>query len=105
MKRRKLLSLILTFAVCACAHSAAPPPVTSQAPKAAAMVAAADARAVDAGLAMLRQGGTATDAAIATIAVLGLVEPQSAGIGGGGFLVSYNKASGAIDAFDGREAA
>jgi gamma-glutamyltranspeptidase/glutathione hydrolase len=69
------------------------------------MVAAADPRAVDAGLAMLAAGGSATDAAIATIAVLGLVEPQSAGVGGGGFLVAYDKASGALDAYDGREAA
>jgi gamma-glutamyltranspeptidase/glutathione hydrolase len=104
MMRRKLLSLILTLVVCACAGST-PPPATNLAPKAPAMVAAADPRAVDAGLAMLAKGGTATDAAIATIAVLGLVEPQSAGIGGGGFLLSFDKASGAIDAFDGREAA
>jgi gamma-glutamyltranspeptidase/glutathione hydrolase len=69
------------------------------------MVAAADPRAVDAGLEMLAAGGTATDAAIAAMAVLGLVEPQSAGVGGGGFMVAYDKASGAVNAYDGREAA
>lgn len=69
------------------------------------MVAAADPRAVDAGVQMLAAGGTAADAAIATMAVLGLVEPQSAGVGGGGFLVAYDKASGAVSAYDGREAA
>jgi gamma-glutamyltranspeptidase/glutathione hydrolase len=69
------------------------------------MVAAADPRAVQAGLDMLAGGGSATDAAIAAMAVLGLVEPQSAGVGGGGFMVAYDKASGAVDAYDGREAA
>lgn len=69
------------------------------------MVAAADPRAAQAGLDMLAAGGSATDAAIATIAVLGLVEPQSAGVGGGGFMVAYDKATGNVDAFDGREAA
>jgi gamma-glutamyltranspeptidase/glutathione hydrolase len=70
-----------------------------------AMVAAADPRAVDAGLEMLRAGGSATDAAIAAMMVLGLVEPQSAGIGGGGFLLHYDRANRDVDAFDGRETA
>lgn len=69
------------------------------------MVAAADPRAVEAGLEMLRRGGTATDAAIATMLVLGLVEPQSAGVGGGGFLVAYDKRTGDLAAYDGREQA
>ncbi len=68
-----------------------------------AMVAAADPLAVDAGLEMLRAGGTAIDAAIAVEVTLGLVEPESSGIGGGGFLMHYTGASEKIDAYDGRE--
>ena len=72
---------------------------------AGAMVAAANPLAVDAGLEILRQGGSAVDAAIAVQAVLGLVEPQSSGIGGGAFLLHYSAASGDVVAFDGREVA
>ena len=51
------------------------------------MVSAADPRAADAGAQMLRQGGSAADAAFATLLALNVVEPQSSGIGGGGYLV------------------
>ena len=70
-----------------------------------AMVAAADARAVEAGLDVLRNGGHAVDAAIAVHTVLGLVEPQSSGIGGGAFMVVYDRATGDTTVFDGRETA
>lgn len=70
-----------------------------------AMVAAADPRAVEAGLEILRNGGNAVDAAIAAHAVLGLVEPQSSGIGGGAFMVYYDRARDEITVFDGRETA
>ncbi len=69
------------------------------------MVAAANPLAAEAGRAMLRRGGSAVDAAIATQMVLTLVEPQSSGIGGGAFLLHFDKGSGTIDAFDGRETA
>ncbi len=72
-------------------------------PTGEAMVAAADPLAVDAGLEMLRAGGTAIDAAIAVEVTLGLVEPDSSGIGGGGFLIHYAGNSEKIDAYDGRE--
>ena len=67
-------------------------------------VSAADPRAEEAGLAMLRAGGSATDAAIATMLALTVVEPQSSGIGGGGFLVR-GSADGEVTTFDGREKA
>ncbi len=70
-----------------------------------AMAAAADRRAVDAALQAMRDGGSAVDAAIAAHAVLGLVEPQSSGLGGGGFMVVYERKSGKVMVFDGRETA
>lgn len=70
-----------------------------------AMVAAANPMAVEAGLDVLRRGGSAVDAAIAVQLVLGVVEPQASGIGGGGFLLHYDGASGAIAVYDGRETA
>ena len=68
-------------------------------------IAAANPMAVDAGLQILAAGGTAADAAVAVQAMLGLVEPQSSGLGGGGFLLYYDAATQHITAFDGREAA
>ncbi len=68
------------------------------------VVSAADPRAVEAGMAMLRQGGSATDAAIATMLALSVVEPQSSGIGGGGFYV-HSSGKDQIDTIDGRETA
>ncbi len=69
------------------------------------MVVAANPLAAEAGLEILRAGGSAVDAAIATQLVLNLVEPQSSGIGGGAFLLHYTAESGALDAYDGRETA
>ncbi|MEA2851333.1 MAG: gamma-glutamyltranspeptidase / glutathione hydrolase [Rhodospirillaceae bacterium] len=69
------------------------------------MVAAAHPLAVDAGLDVLRRGGTAVDAAIAVQMVLGVVEPQASGLGGGGFMLHYNGATGAMTVYDGRETA
>src|SRR5215475_10144767 len=69
------------------------------------MVAAAHALAAAAGRDILRQGGSAVDAAIAIQMVLTLVEPQSSGIGGGGFLLHYDGKSHALESYDGRETA
>ena len=68
-------------------------------------VAAANPLAVEAGLAVLRRGGSAVDAAVAIQAVLGLVEPQSSGLGGGAFMMVFDAASGDITSYDGRETA
>ena len=70
----------------------------------AGMVSAADPRAAAAGAEMLRRGGSATDAALATLLALTVVEPQSSGIGGGGFLLT-DDGKGRIETFDGRETA
>ena len=69
------------------------------------MVAAANPLAVNAGVEILKNGGSAVDAAIAVQAVLTLVEPQSSGIGGGAFLMHYDNARNELIAFDGRETA
>src|SRR4051812_24875576 len=69
------------------------------------MVAAANPLAAEAGLEMLRAGGTAVDAAIAVQMVLGLVEPESSGIGGGAFMLVYNPKTKQTTSFDGREVA
>jgi len=69
------------------------------------VITAANPYAVEAGMAMLRQGGSAVDAAIAAHAVLGLVEPQSSGLGGGGFMLAYDAQDGSVVAIDGRETA
>jgi len=69
------------------------------------MVAAANPHAVKAGADVLAKGGTAADALVAVQAMLGLIEPQSSGLGGGAFLVWYDAASGEVTTLDGRETA
>lgn len=69
------------------------------------MIAAANPLAVEAGATVLEEGGTAADAMVAVQAVLGLVEPQSSGLGGGAFLVWYDAATGELTTLDGRETA
>ncbi|MCG6858601.1 MAG: gamma-glutamyltransferase [Salaquimonas sp.] len=69
------------------------------------MVVSANPLASDAGLTILENGGNAIDAMIAVQAVLGLVEPQSSGLGGGAFLVYWDEANGKLTTLDGRETA
>jgi len=69
------------------------------------MVAAANPLAADAGREVIAKGGNAIDAMVAIQTVLGLVEPQSSGLGGGSFLVYFDAATKKITTFDGRETA
>jgi gamma-glutamyltranspeptidase / glutathione hydrolase len=69
------------------------------------MISAANPHAAQAGAAVLRAGGSAADAMVAVQVVLGLVEPQSSGLGGGAFLVWYDAVSGELTTLDGRETA
>lgn len=69
------------------------------------MIVAAHPLAAQAGLEMLRKGGSAIDAAIAAQMVLNLVEPQSSGIGGGAFLLHWNRMAAKLTTYDGRETA
>jgi gamma-glutamyltranspeptidase / glutathione hydrolase len=91
------LFLGFAFLVAACAT----PVTTGQ----RGMVSAADPRAAAAGVEILREGGSAADAALATMVALTVVEPQSSGIGGGGFLVYHDQANDRLSSYDGREAA
>ncbi|CAJ1970487.1 unnamed protein product [Cylindrotheca closterium] len=69
------------------------------------MVSTADPAATEVGFKILEDGGTAVDAMVAVQAVLGLVEPQSSGLGGGSFAVYYDASTSSITTFDGRETA
>src|SRR5215212_11562143 len=68
-------------------------------------VATVDLDASQVGMQVLRDGGNATDAAVATAAALGVTEPYSCGIGGGGFMVVYDADKGSVSTIDSREAA
>ncbi len=68
-------------------------------------ISAANPYAVEAGAEILAQGGSAVDAAVAVQAVLGLVEPQSSGLGGGAFMMFYDPATRRLETYDGREVA
>ena len=104
--RPLLIALPLLFAN-ACAPRTAEAPVPSAATAAAVpgIVSAADPRAAEAGRDILRQGGSAADAALAMMLALTVVEPQSSGIGGGSFLVHHDAGSGKVASYDAREEA
>ena len=102
----RILALLAAFAVAACT------PFTTQAPlgqstaeRPQAFVIAANPLAAEAGREVLARGGSAADAALAVQAMLSLVEPQSSGVGGGGFVHYYDAATRTTKVYDGRETA
>jgi gamma-glutamyltranspeptidase/glutathione hydrolase len=112
---RRSLALVSTSAVAAALVVAvpgapvsarvAPPPKQPAATGFGGAVATVDADATAVGIDVLRRGGNAADAAVATAAALGVTEPFSAGIGGGGFFVYYDARSRRVSTIDGRETA
>ena len=116
--RRRKISLILTgvaagaFMLAGCAltqgaeaTAGGSTSVAAEAPARGPFVSAANPLAVEAGMKVLARGGSAVDAAVAIQAVLGLVEPQSSGLGGGAFMMVYDANTAALAVYDGRETA
>ena len=103
-----VLALLPSPAAAQIARPLQPEPASGRTEKSLAhareyMVAAANPLAVEAGLRMLAEGGSAMDAAIATQLVLNLVEPHASGLGGGAFLLHYDAGANTVRAYDGRE--
>jgi len=109
LKFKSLPLIALTLLLAGCGTTLPASPFAKAAPPPASaghyMVAAANPLAVDAGVNVLRKGGSAIDAAVAVQAALGLVEPQSSGLGGGAFITYYDAATKKITAYNGRETA
>ncbi|KQS05265.1 gamma-glutamyltransferase [Sphingomonas sp. Leaf357] len=104
---RTFLSVCVSLSLAACVSVERRPAPVATAPKADAKIfaVAANPLASEAGMAVLRRGGSAVDAAIAMQAMLSLVEPQSSGIGGGAFMTFYDAKTKRVSVFDGRETA
>lgn len=103
-KSQCFVAAIFSFGVVLC-HQVAVATITIPLRSQKGMVVSAHPLASDAGIAMLRQGGNAVDAAVATTFAISVVEPFSAGIGGGGFLLMHSGETGEIKALDFRERA
>ena len=95
----------LALAACAPVRERAAVPAPGADSTAQSFVVAANPLASEAGMAVLRRGGTAADAAVAVQAMLSLVEPQSSGVGGGAFMTYLDGATRQVSSYDGREVA
>jgi gamma-glutamyltranspeptidase/glutathione hydrolase len=103
---RTLASLLACISISACAPAQAPAPQTTTESKTAEpFVIAANPLAAQAGINVLKRGGSAVDAAVVVQAMLSLVEPQSSGVGGGAFMNYYDGRTGKLTIYDGREVA
>jgi len=105
---RKFGLVAIAFLVVTTSSAFAKPPAPPSVPaltKQTAAVVAANPMAVEAGMEILKKGGSAVDAAVAVQVMLGLVEPQSSGVGGGSFMMYYDASTNKITALDGREKA
>lgn len=100
---RLLVTLLFGLALASCATTPAPQPAAPA--EKPIFVVAANPLAVEAGMAVLRRGGSAADAAVAVQAMLSLVEPQSSGLGGGAFMTWFDGATDDVVVYDGRETA
>ncbi|MER6988195.1 gamma-glutamyltransferase [Saccharopolyspora hirsuta] len=107
---RLTLAVLMSGALIVPAAQAAPrglpePPKEAEAVGFGGAVSSVDPYATQIGLDVLRRGGNAADAAVAVAAALGVTEPYSAGIGGGGYFVHYDAKTGEVETIDGRETA
>src|SRR6476620_8862482 len=105
MHSTRKLACLLALGLTSCMAAPAAQPVATVAPADSPFVIAANPLAAQAGLNVLKRGGSAVDAAIAVQAMLSLVEPQSSGVGGGAFMAYYDARTRKISVYDGREVA
>ena len=100
-KHHFFLPIFIVIFLAACVNQKS----VNKSPASTAMVVTANPHATEAGADILRAGGSAVDAAIAIESVLSLVEPQSSGMAGGGFMVHYDAQTKDLTVYDGRETA
>ena len=108
MRLAVLLLFVLSVLGIAPPDSSAPPAPATKQPTATGTggaVATVDLDASQVGIRVLQNGGNAVDATVATAAALGVTEPYSCGIGGGGFMVVYRASDGSVSTIDSRETA